>query len=544
MNSGSTLRAMRPTFVFAAIGIVFMLFAPQVLALFTIINLTTAIALAILALSLALVWGYGGILCFGQVAFFGLGAYAYTIGAINFGGSTWAILLAVAVAAAFAAVVGYFMFYGRVSDVYLGVITLTVTLILYSLIRRTSGPEYKIGNALLGGFNGVGSPPLNLPWNARAFLFPEQVFYVAMAALIIAYVFAGWLVTTHFGRVCVAIRENETRAELLGYDARAYKLGIFTISAGIAGLAGVFFCNGVGRVTPDVFGLYNAALTIIWVIVGGRGTLIGPIIATFGLFYLTASLGGQQTLNNNLVLGIILIVFVLLVPRGLCMHFGGVRAVDQVDFALEDRELRCLIGPNGAGKSTFFKCLTGQLTPTAGEITIRGTPVAGAQSHEIASLGVGIKTQVPNVFDGLTAEENIWLSARRWHGGARARTLTAETIERLRLGEIRRSLVGRLAHGQRQWVELGMVVAAEPWLVLLDEPAAGMTHEETARTAELILEINRTAALIVVEHDMQFIRMISRRVTLFHEGRILMEDTMDAISSDRRAREVYLGHRA
>jgi branched-chain amino acid transport system ATP-binding protein/urea transport system ATP-binding protein len=230
--------------------------------------------------------------------------------------------------------------------------------------------------------------------------------------------------------------------------------------------------------------------------------------------------------------------------RGLCMHFGGVRAVDQVDFALEDRELRCLIGPNGAGTSTFFKCLTGQLTPTAGEITIRGTPVAGAQSHEIASLGVGIKTQVPNVFDGLTAVENIWLSARRWHDAARARTLTAETIERLRLGEIRRSLVGRLAHGQRQWVELGMVVAAEPWLVLLDEPAAGMTHEETARTAELILEINRTAALIVVEHDMQFIRMISRRVTLFHEGRILMEDTMDAISADRRAREVYLGHRA
>jgi branched-chain amino acid transport system permease protein len=204
-----------------------------------------------------------------------------------------------------------------VSDVYLGVITLTVTLILYSLMRRTSGPEYKIGNALLGGFNGVQSPPLNLPWNTNAFLFPEQVFYVAMAALILCYVLAGWLVTTHFGRVCVAIRENETRAELLGYDARAYKLGIFTVSAGIAGLAGVFFCNGVGRITPDVFGLYNAALTIIWVIVGGRGTLIGPIIAAFGLFYLTASLGGQQTLNNNLVLGIILIVFVLLVPRGI-----------------------------------------------------------------------------------------------------------------------------------------------------------------------------------------------------------------------------------
>jgi len=179
-----------------------------------------------------------------------------------------------------------------------------------------------------------------------------------------------------------------------------------------------------------------------------------------------------------------------------------------------------------------------------GDVVIRDVHVAGRESHEIAALGVGVKTQVPNVFDGLSAEENIWIAARRWHAAKRAKTLTAETIERLQLGDIRSDLVGALAHGQRQWVELGMVVAAEPWLVLLDEPAAGMTHEETARTAELIQEINQTAAMIVVEHDMQFIRMISRQVTLFHEGRILMEDTMDAISSDPRAREVYLGHRA
>jgi branched-chain amino acid transport system ATP-binding protein/urea transport system ATP-binding protein len=235
---------------------------------------------------------------------------------------------------------------------------------------------------------------------------------------------------------------------------------------------------------------------------------------------------------------------IVLETRGLSMHFGGVRAVDRVDFALQERELRCLIGPNGAGKSTFFKCLTGQLKPTAGDVLIRDIQVAGHEPHEIAGLGVGIKTQVPNVFDGLTVRENIWLSARRWHGPARAATLTGETIDRLQLGGIRSQTVGRLAHGQRQWVELGMVIAAEPWLVLLDEPAAGMTEEETARTAEIILEINRAATLIVVEHDMQFIRMISRRVTLFHEGRILMEDTMEAISADPRARQVYLGHRA
>lgn len=235
---------------------------------------------------------------------------------------------------------------------------------------------------------------------------------------------------------------------------------------------------------------------------------------------------------------------VIVETRNLSMHFGGVRAVEQVDFMLFDKELRCLIGPNGAGKSTFFKCLTGQLNPTSGEVIIRDQETTGAEPHEVASLGVGIKTQVPNVFDGLSVDENIWLSARRWHKSKRARTITSETIERLKLGDIRREMVGRLAHGQRQWVELGMVVAAEPWLVLLDEPAAGMTHEETARTAELIKEINTQAALIVVEHDMQFIRMISQQVTVFHEGQILMEDTMEAISKNKRAREVYLGNRA
>ena len=314
---------MQGPLIVAGAGVLFTLVAPSVLELFTIINLTTAIALSVLALSLALVWGYGGILCFGQNAFFGLGAYAYTVAAINFGGSSWAVLVAIFVAVAFAAMLGYVMFYGRVSDVYLAVITLTVSLILYSLIRRTSGPDYKIGKSLLGGFNGITSPPLNIPWDSSVVLLPQHVFYVAMAALIIAYVLTSWITRTHFGRVCVSIRENEVRAELLGYDVRLYKLGIFSIGAGIAGLAGVLFCSGVGRVTPDVFNLYYAALTIIWVIVGGRGTLIGPVLGAFALFYLTAALGTQSALNNNLVLGIILVAFVLAVPKGAVPALAG-----------------------------------------------------------------------------------------------------------------------------------------------------------------------------------------------------------------------------
>jgi len=225
------------------------------------------------------------------------------------------------------------------------------------------------------------------------------------------------------------------------------------------------------------------------------------------------------------------------------MHFGGVVAVDRVDFSLRENELRCLIGPNGAGKSTFFKCLTAQLRPTAVDVVIRDFNVSGSESHQVARMGIGIKTQVPNVFDGLDVEENIWLSASQSASAKRARVITSEVVERLELGEVRKSQLGSLAHGQRQLVELGMVLAGEPWLVILDEPTAGMTQDEVARTADVIREINQSATMIVVEHDMQFIRMIAQKVTVFHQGQILVEGNMDEISSDHRVREVYLGHR-
>ena len=233
----------------------------------------------------------------------------------------------------------------------------------------------------------------------------------------------------------------------------------------------------------------------------------------------------------------------MLETRSLSMHFGGVVAVDRVDFSIRENELRCLIGPNGAGKSTFFKCLTAQLRPTSGEVVIRDFNVSGSESHQVARMGVGIKTQVPNLFDGLDVEENIWLSASQSASLKRSRVITSEVIERLQLGDVRKSQLGSLAHGQRQLVELGMVLAGEPWLVILDEPTAGMTQEEVIRTAEIIREINKSATMIVVEHDMQFIRMIARKVTVFHQGQILLEGDMDEVSADARVREVYLGHR-
>lgn len=231
----------------------------------------------------------------------------------------------------------------------------------------------------------------------------------------------------------------------------------------------------------------------------------------------------------------------LLQTRGLTMRFGGVTAVDNVDFSLGHSELRCLIGPNGAGKSTFFKMLTGQLTPTEGDVQLKGEDISGALPHEIAARGVGIKTQVPNVFEGLAVRENVWLAARRKHTPAFASDLAQGIMAQLRLTGIADRIVNELAHGQRQWVEIATVLAGEPELILLDEPAAGMTHDEVERTAELILEINRSRAIIVVEHDMQFIRMIARTVTVLHQGAVLVEDDVESVLSDARVRDVYLG---
>ena len=233
----------------------------------------------------------------------------------------------------------------------------------------------------------------------------------------------------------------------------------------------------------------------------------------------------------------------LLETRKLNVRFGGVHATRDVDFTLAEAELRCVIGPNGAGKSTFFKLLTGQVKPTSGEILFRGNDITAMQPHEPARFGIGIKTQVPSVFDGLSVRENLWLAATRTKRGRRADRVVEEMLERIGLGAVAHRTVGQLAHGQRQWVELGLVLATEPKLLLLDEPAAGMTHEEVLRTADLVREINRDKALIIVEHDMQFIRMIARRVTVFNQGAVLVEDTIDNILRNPLVRDIYLGKR-
>lgn len=305
----------RDSAVILLIGAALTLALPGLVAPYT---LTLLVIYGMLAFSLGLIWGFGGVLCFGQAAFFGLGAYGYAIAAINFDDSTLAMLLAVAVPALFALALGALIFYGRLTDVYLAVITLVVSLILFRYISSTAGPDYRIGTARLGGFNGIpGFPTLTVPGRPDLFIWGDALYYLAAVLLILVVLLVSWLLRSSFGRVAVGIRENEQRVSLLGYDVRARKTALFAIGAAIAGLAGGLYANWAEIVTPSLFALGLSAEIIIWCIVGGLGTRFGPILGAAGLAYLKFLLGQQSLLDNMLVMGVVLVLFVLFLPHGL-----------------------------------------------------------------------------------------------------------------------------------------------------------------------------------------------------------------------------------
>ncbi|MEM7254635.1 MAG: branched-chain amino acid ABC transporter permease [Pseudomonadota bacterium] len=321
----------------AFIGIVVMFALPAAVDVST---LTLLVIYALLAVSLGFIWGFGGILCFGQAAFFGLGAYSFAIGAINFGAAWPAFFVAIAVPALFAFIFGAMLFYGRLNDVYLAVVTLVMTLILFKFMNSAAGEAYVIGNARLGGYNGIpGFETLTLPWDPSEYLYDERLYYFAFVLLLATYIGLRYLLKQPFGRALVGVRENELRAELMGYDVRLIKTIAFTIGAALAGLAGALFANWAEIVTPNLFSLRQSAEIIIWVIVGGAGTLLGPILGAALIGYLRFALGQQSLIDNTFVLGVILILCILLVPRGV---FPTVVTLFRARFARRRRSLRPL----------------------------------------------------------------------------------------------------------------------------------------------------------------------------------------------------------
>ena len=241
----------------------------------------------------------------------------------------------------------------------------------------------------------------------------------------------------------------------------------------------------------------------------------------------------------------------LLYLDGITVSFDGFRALNKLSFTVEPGEMRAIIGPNGAGKTTMMDVVTGKTRPDDGDALFDGSyDLTSLDETEIAELGIGRKFQKPTVFESHTVEDNLRLALKSdrharatlwWRESAAEAKRVKDILEITRLPGVRDRLAGSLSHGQKQWLEIGMLLAQEPKLLLVDEPVAGMTDAETRQTAELLKEINRDRTVVVVEHDMTFVRDLGVRVTVLHEGSVIAEGSIDQVSANERVIEVYLG---
>ncbi|WP_051620244.1 urea ABC transporter ATP-binding protein UrtD [Paenibacillus sp. UNC451MF] len=234
------------------------------------------------------------------------------------------------------------------------------------------------------------------------------------------------------------------------------------------------------------------------------------------------------------------------------VDFDGFKAIRGLNFSIQPGELRFLIGPNGAGKTTLLDVLCGKVKPSKGKVGFKHMDLTKFQEHQIAQLGIGRKFQAPSIFVTLTVLENLLLSMRQKRGllSSLIAKTTPEQRDRIKyylhmigLAEKAKQVAGSLSHGEKQWLEIGMLLIQEPELLLLDEPAAGMTDSETEKTGELLHKISNQQTVIVVEHDMEFVRNYAKTVTVMHEGTVLREGTMEDIQNDDKVAEVYLGRR-
>jgi len=542
---------------------------------------------AILALSIDLIWGYCGILSLGHGAFFALGGYAmgmylmrqigtrgvyahpvlpdfmvflnwpelpiYWYGFQHFAYAAFMVLF---VPGLLAFVFGWFAFRSRVTGVYLSIITQAMTFaLMLGFFRNNFG---------FGGNNGLTDFKDILGFNVQAPGTRAALFMISTLALMLGFVICRVVVSSKFGKVLVAIRDAEARTRFLGYRVEAYKLLVFTLSACMAGVAGALYVPQVGIINPSEFSPGNSIEAVIWVAVGGRGTLTGAVLGAVLVNYPSplARMAGRAAPGRHSCAargssggGVIAMdartTTALLYLDGVTVSFDGFRALNNLSFTIEPGEMRAIIGPNGAGKTTMMDVVTGKTRPDTGEVYFDGAyDLSRLDETEIALLGIGRKFQKPTVFDMHTVEDNIGLAlkgdrrARKtlfWRESEEEASRINRILEAIRLLPVRDRVAGSLAHGQKQWLEIGMLLAQEPKLLLVDEPVAGMTDAETRQTAELLKEINRDRTVVVVEHDMTFVRELGVRVTCLHEGSVLAEGTIDQVSENERVVEVYLG---
>ncbi|HUV99787.1 MAG TPA: branched-chain amino acid ABC transporter ATP-binding protein/permease [Gallionella sp.] len=567
-----------------------------------------------------ILFGYTGLLSFGQSAFYGTGGFvaAYLLTQAGFPYVVLALIIGM-VAAAF---VGYLigLLALRSTGIYFAMITVAIAEIFFFV-------EFNPLSAWTGGENGlpgVPSPTLDLGFKTIHFTFGWSLYPFLAFIYFIGIVIALRIVRSPVGAILTAIRENPLRAAAVGHNVQGYKLTAFVVAAAYAGLAGGLLGVMQAFMPPDAFMFDTSGQLVMQTAIGGRATLFGPLVgAAVWLFlqdFLQSTLGLGATWK--LVLGVVFVALVVFLrqgiiggikdlfefirsrlaaparlptassgvatesqkttaathapqktipmrPRhsvpdnfsgpilqvtGLTKHYGGVLANTDIDFTVNQGELRGIIGPNGAGKSTFFKMLTCEVTPSSGKILFEGRDITGMGVTDVCQLGLTKSYQVNQLFNSLTVRQNLVISAlAELRGKFRLDMLSSlsnvpgldehveHTLELVNLTWRADTAVSELAYGEKRRLEVGLALASSPSLLLLDEPLAGMSPQERGETVKLLKSISQGRTMIIIDHDMDALFELAERITVLQEGRVLVEGTPDEIKGNAKVQEAYLG---
>ncbi|MFF3604777.1 ATP-binding cassette domain-containing protein [Streptomyces sp. NPDC002463] len=560
-----TLRLVLPGLAGAAL-----LAAPFGLDAFAVATLTLGLCHGLFAYGLDLSWGRAGLLSVGHAAFFGLGAYAVALAQEHHLPWTATVAAAVAAAVLIAVPVVRIGLAAPVPDAPLILLTIGVGLLLQRA-ATTLAP-------VTGGTNGLSVSG------------PDVVtsYYVTLGAVAAVVGACGvLLVRGRFGARLVAASRNPERAAQSGIDTTRVRTTAFAVSAAVAALAGALYAPVAGLVSPQVFGLGLSTSVLIWLALGGRESTVGPfagaVAVTVGQQYLGSTWQGWYLL----ALAALFLLVVQVAPAGLTAaprrrlagpgpdvrlpsaarrtprrapdrtasesasdglplavtgirkSFGPVEVLAGVDLTVEAGRCVCLIGPNGAGKSTFLNVVAGQLVPAAGTLRLFGTDAAGLPVHRRVGLGVGRMFQIPSVVAELSPADNLRLAR------IEAPEPAEPPAEFRDLAEDELRPAGALPLADRRRLELAMVLAAGPRLLLLDEPAAGLGPDDARRLTRELRAVNRRTgcALLVVEHDMDIVRELADEVVVLAEGQVLARGPLDTVAADPAVRTAYLGAR-
>jgi ABC-type branched-subunit amino acid transport system ATPase component/ABC-type branched-subunit amino acid transport system permease subunit len=579
-----------------------LLASPLVLGEYAQQILSQAFFFAIAAVTVDLLWGYTGILTFGQSAFFGVGVYTVALALVYYVEGPLATLGAIAVAMVAAALVGagvgWLSFWDGASPIYVAIVTLALPVVFTQIILS--------GGAYTGSSSGL---PVPVP------LFSVTDWYrISGVLLLLVAVGAYVLVSSDAGRILVAIRENEERCRYLGLRTARVKIRLMAACGAVAALGGagdVLF----GSVAAHSYGdfVFGTEL-VVWTALGGRGTLVGPILGTIGVNYVSAVLGGNLPFVWLLFVGFAFVLVVVYLPRGLVPAIGGalsrarrlpgparkardgaerpaadgrvvasagpfrghgngvdgaaserpvlelrrvskrygsLQVLDGVSLQARRGEVVGIVGPNGAGKTTLLRCIADGREPSSGEVLINGHPSGGLPPQACVALGVSRKFQTPNVFDALSVVDCLRV-ARAYRVAAstwrRSRTLELpvpafHAVQVSGLLSVLDEPAGHLSHGAKQALELAMVLALEPTVLLLDEPTAGLTRDERAAIGTVLTELARSHRLciLLIEHDLDFVREISTRLVVLHLGKILADGPLAEVGDSEIIRTIYVG---